>query len=88
MGNYPSCSHLPQSYQPSERVVITQFQAPCDATDVVAMREMTLEKNVGLKFSQVNVLKSVTKMTKRGDGIQIDQIGTQCLDELGMLLKD
>ena len=37
---------------------------------------------------QVNVLKSVTIMTKRGDRTQADQIGTQDLDALDMLLKD
>ena len=39
-------------------------------------------------YIQVNVLKSVTIMTKRGDRTQAEQIGTQDLDALDMLLKD
>ena len=51
-------------------------------------REAPLEKNVYLKSIKANVLKSVIIMTQRGESIQTDQIGTQCLDALFMLLKD
>ena len=53
----------------------------------MATREMALEKNVYLKSVQVNILKSVTIMKNRGDRIQADYIGAQCLDVLDMLLK-
>ena len=48
------------------------------------MREVRLEKNVELKCMKVNVLKRVTRITKRGGGIQNDLIGRQCLNPLGM----
>ena len=51
-------------------------------------KEAPLEKNVYLKSIKANVLKSVIIMTQRGESIQTDQIGTQCLDALFMLLKD
>ena len=35
-------------------------------------REVPLEKNANLKYMQVNVLKSVTKMTNRGGYIRND----------------
>ena len=39
---------------------------------VVATREVPLEKNVEMKYMQVNILKSVTRMTKRGGGTETD----------------
>ena len=44
----------------------------CGTRDAVVTKEMPLEKNVYLKSRQVNVLKSVTIMTKTGDKIQAD----------------
>ena len=32
---------------------------------------------------QVNVLRKIARMTKRGSDIRTDQIGSQCLDALG-----
>ena len=40
--------------------------------DAVATRELSCEKNVGLKYMQVNVLKSVTKATKMGGDMCTD----------------
>ena len=48
--------------------------------DAVATREVTLAKNLDLKVMQVNILKSVTRVTKRGGGIRTDLAGRQCLD--------
>ena len=59
----------------------------CGKRDAVVTREMAVEKNVYLKSVQVNILKSVTIMKKRGDRIQADYIGAQHLDVLDMLLK-
>ena len=50
-------------------------------------REAPPEKNADLIYIQVNVLKSVTITTKRGSNMQIDYIGPEYLDVLGMLLK-
>ena len=44
----------------------------CGTRDAVVTREIPLEKNLDLKSIQVNVLKSVIIMTKRGDNIQTD----------------
>ena len=38
----------------------------------MSKRELSQEKNVDLTCIQVNVLKSVTRITKRVVGIQID----------------
>ena len=44
----------------------------CVKRDAAVTREMAVEKNVYLKSVQVNILKSVTIMKKRGDRIQAD----------------
>ena len=38
----------------------------------MSTREVPLEKNVDLNCIQVNILKSVTRMTKRDGDIKID----------------
>ena len=40
---------------------------------LVATSEVPLENNVELECMQVNVLKNVTRITKRGYGIRTDQ---------------
>ena len=45
---------------------------------------MTIAKKVDTKFMQVNVIRNIANMTKRGDDIPIHQIGRQCPDALGM----
>ena len=49
----------------------------------MATREVPLEKNVERKCMQVSVLKSVTRMTKRGGGIRTDYMDRRCQDTLG-----
>ena len=44
----------------------------CGATDVVATTEVPLEKNADLKSVQINILKTLAKMTSRGGGIRTD----------------
>lgn len=55
----------------------------CGARDAATTSEVPCEKNAVLKSMQLNVLKMVTRMTKRGGAIRTDLIGRQCLDELG-----
>ena len=50
----------------------------------VATRVVLVEKKVDMKYMQVNVLRKIAKMTKRGSDTRTDQIGSQCLDALGM----
>ena len=40
------------------------------------------ERNMDLKYKQVNASQSVTRMTKKDVDIRTDQIGRECLDEL------
>lgn len=40
----------------------------------MATSEVPLEKNVELKYVQVNLLKRLTRMTKRDGGIRADKI--------------
>ena len=56
-------------YQSTEWFVITPFQVVCKARDSVATREVPLEKKVDTKYMQVNVLRNIASMTKRGDDI-------------------
>lgn len=69
IGNYLTCSQMSWVYQPSEWFVISSFKVVCGAWDLVATREIPCEKNVDLKSFPVNVLKSVTKVRKRGGGM-------------------
>ena len=50
----------------------------------MAAREVLLEKKFDTKYMQVNVLRNIASMTKRGDHIPIHSIGRQCPDVLGM----
>ena len=52
--------------------------------DSVATRGVPLEKKVDTKCMQVNVLRNIASMTKRGDGIPIYYIDRQYPDLLGM----
>ena len=38
----------------------------------MATREVPLEKEVGMKYMKVNVLRNIARMTKRGGGIRTD----------------
>ena len=40
----------------------------------MATREVPLEKNVGTKYMQVNMLRNIASMTKRGDDIQLTRL--------------
>ena len=50
----------------------------------MATTEVPLGKKVDTKYIQVNVLRNIARMTKRGDDIPTHQIGRQCPDALGM----
>ena len=50
----------------------------------MATRELPLEKKVDTKYMQVNVLRNITSMTKKGDDIPTHEIDRQCPDALGM----
>ena len=58
-------------YQFTEWFVISPFQVVCKAWDLVATREVPLEKKANTKYMQVNVLRysKHDKETKRGDDI-------------------
>ena len=49
----------------------------------MATREVPLEKKVDTKYIQVNVLRNIASMTKRGDDILIHYIGRKYSDALG-----
>ena len=59
-----TCSHRVYPYQSSEWIVITLLHEMFKTRDFVAIREVPLEKNVELKCMQVNILKSVKRMTQ------------------------
>ena len=40
----------------------------------MATREVPLEKNVDTKYMQVNILRNIANMTKRGDDIQLTRL--------------
>ena len=46
----------------------------------MATRKVPLKKNVDAKYMQVNVLRNIAGMTKRGDDILTHQLGRQCPD--------
>ena len=71
-------------YQSTEWFVISPFQVVCKAWYSVATREVPLEKKVDTKYIQVNVLRNIASMTKRGDDILIHYIGRKYSDALGM----
>ena len=50
----------------------------------MATREVPLEEKVDTKYMQVNVLRNIASMTKRGDDIPTHWIGRKCPDVLGM----
>lgn len=50
------------------------------------MREVPCEKNVDLKCPEINILKTVTKITKEGADKQSDWIDKQCLYTLSTSL--
>ena len=50
----------------------------------MATRVVLLEKKVDMKYMQVNVLRNIARMTKRGSDIKTDWICSQCPDALGM----
>ena len=56
-------------YQSTKWFVISPFQVVCWAWDSVATREVPLEKKVDMKYMQVNVLRNIASMTKRGGDI-------------------
>ena len=74
MGICPAFSHVPWHYQSTEGFVISPLQVICGEWDAVDTRKLSCEKNVGLKYMQVNVLKSVTKATKMGGYMRTDRL--------------
>ena len=50
----------------------------------MATKELPLEKKVNTKYMQVNSIRNIASMTKRGDDISTHKIGRQCPDGLGM----
>ena len=50
----------------------------------MAMRELPLEKKVDTKYMQVNVVRNIASMAKKGDDIPTHEIDRQCPDALGM----
>ena len=72
------------SYQSTEWFIISPFQVVCRAWDSVATRELPLEKKVDTKYMQVNVMRNMASVTKKGDDIPTHEIDRQCSDALGM----
>ena len=50
----------------------------------MATKELPLENKVHTKYMQVNLLRDIASMTKRGDDIPNHLIDRQCPDALGM----
>ena len=50
----------------------------------MATRVVLLENKVDTKHMQVNVLRNIARMTKKGSDIRTDSIGSHCPDALGM----
>ena len=50
----------------------------------MATRELPLEKKVDTKYIQVNVLRNIASMAKKGDDMPTLEIDRQCPDALGM----
>ena len=72
MGNGPTCNRRSYPYQPSEWFTGSLSQVECLACHAVATRKVPHEKNVDLKSMQVNILKCVKRMERRGGGIRTD----------------
>ena len=70
MGNCPTCSHMLWPYQSTECFLISPFQLICRLLGSVARRDVPLEKKVDMKYMQVNVLRNIARMTKRGGDIR------------------
>ena len=68
MENYPLI-YMCWLYQSTEWFVISLFQVVCQAWNSVVTREVPLEKKVDTKYMQVNVIRNIASMTKRGDDI-------------------
>ena len=74
IGNCLTCNHMSQPYKTSEWFAISPLHMICGPWDAVVTRQLSCEKCVGLKYMQVEVLKSVTKMTKMRTDMPTDQI--------------
>ena len=72
MFNCPTYNHMLWPYQSTECFVISPFQVVCRASDSAARREVPFEKKVDMKYMQVNGLRNIARMTKRGGDIQTD----------------
>ena len=56
----------------------------CRASNSAVTREVPLEKKVDVKYMQINVLRNIASMKKRGRDMRTDQIERQCHDAFGM----
>ena len=72
MRHCPAFSHRPWPHQSTEKCVISLFQVVCRATDPVTTREVPLEKKFDMKYMQLNVRRSIERMTKISGDIRTD----------------
>ena len=71
MGNCPTCNYMARPYQSTKWVCYQSIPGGVQGMRVVT-RVVLLEKKVDMKNMQVNVLRNIVRMTKRGSGIRAD----------------
>ena len=64
VGNCPTFSHVPWTYQSTKRFFISMFHIVFGAWDSAVMREVPFEQKIYMKCMYVNALKNLAKMTR------------------------
>ena len=64
VGNCPTFSHVPWTYQSTKWFFISMFHLVFGAWDSVVMREVPFEQKIYMKCMYVNALKNLAKMTR------------------------
>ena len=72
MDNCPTCNGMARPYQSTERLAVSPFQVKCTTWNSVAMRVVLLEKNIDMKYMEVNILRNIARVTKTCSDIRTD----------------